>query len=121
MTRTNSLWLIIISISALAVSLLTFSDSQSVLRPLVALWFLVVCPGEALVGLLRLGKGLTELTLAVALSLVLDAIVSEATLYFGIWSPKVSLAVLVCIAMGGVALQAGRTYWKFRTTVHQKA
>jgi uncharacterized membrane protein len=112
MTRAGWLWPVLIILSALAISIMTFGDSQFVLRPVVALWFLVICPGKALVGVLRISEKLTELTLAVALSLVIDAVVSEALIYVGLWSPKSSLAVIVAITMSGLALQGGQAFWR---------
>jgi uncharacterized membrane protein len=104
------LWAAIIGVSALGVCLVTFGEIQSPLRPLIALWFLFVCPGMALVRLLRLRERLTEVTLAIALSLVMDAIVSVIMLYMGMWSPNSALVVLICISVGGVAFQIVTTY-----------
>jgi uncharacterized membrane protein len=104
-TRVSWLWAAIIGVSALGIGVLTFGEIQSPLRPVIALWFLFVCPGMALVRLLGLRERLTEVTLAIALSLVMDAIVSVIMLYMGDWSPKLTLLILIGISMGGVAFQ----------------
>jgi len=103
--RSIWLWPAIIVVSSLGVSLMVFRDIASPLRSLTGFWFLFICPGMALVPLLRIKDRLTELILAIALSLALDMIVAEAVLYAGMWSSKVTLAVLICISLAGVALQ----------------
>ena len=105
MTRPTWVWPIIIIISALAVGGVTFGDVTSPMRPLLALWFLVACPGMALVRLLQLGETFTELTLAIAVSLALDTIVAGTMLYIGAWSPRWSLLVLIGISLFGAVLQ----------------
>ncbi len=112
MTRISWLWAAIIGVSALGVGVATFGDIQSPLRPVIALWFLFVCPGMALVRLLGLRERLTEVTLAIALSLVMDAIVSVIMLYMGDWSPKSTLLILIGISMGGLVFQIVAAYSK---------
>jgi len=72
----------------------------------MAFWFLFLCPGMAFVRLLRVGESLTELTLALALSLAINAIVAITMLYTGTWSPKWGLGIVIGISMCGAALQA---------------
>ena len=105
MTRLLWLWHAIIVTSAIGVGLLTFGDIESPVRPLIALWFLCVCPGMAWVRVLHLKERLAEWTLAVALSLALDAMVAGTMLYAGAWSPKWGLVVLICISLAGIVLQ----------------
>ncbi|HET7093592.1 MAG TPA: hypothetical protein VFI22_08950, partial [Thermomicrobiales bacterium] len=75
------------------------------LRLAVILWFLFVCPGMALVRLLDLKDRVAAWTLAVALSLALDAIVAGALLYAGLWSPPAAFAILTGISVAGAGLQ----------------
>jgi uncharacterized membrane protein len=105
MIRVSGFWPTLILISALAVGLLTMTSIASPLRPMLALWFLLVCPGMAFVRLLHLRDSLAEWTLAVALSFALDALVVEIMLYSGLWSPKWGLAVLIGLSMAGAILQ----------------
>lgn len=98
-------WPAIIVVSALGAAVLTLADIASPVRPVIALWFLCVCPGMAFVRLLRLEEGLTELTLAIALSLAMNVIVAVVTLYTGLWSPQWGLVVLIGLSLLGVVLQ----------------
>jgi hypothetical protein len=66
-------------------------------RPLLVITFLLVWPGMALVRMLDLVDWHTELTLAVAASLVLDTLVAEAMLWGHVWSPDAAFAVLLGI------------------------
>jgi hypothetical protein len=59
----------------------------------------------ALVRLLQIEEPMTEVTLAVALSLALDALVAGTMLYTGVWSPPWGLMLLICISVVGVTLQ----------------
>jgi uncharacterized membrane protein len=98
-------WPIIIVASAIGAGLAVVSDLGSPIRPLISFWFLLTCPGMAFVRLLRVEGRLTELTLAIGLSIAIDTIVAEAMLYAGAWSPNWILVVLICISIGGAVLQ----------------
>lgn len=75
------------------------------LRPLIVLWFLLVCPGMALVRFLRLREPIAEWTLAIAVSLVLDALVASVQLYAGRWSPTLTLNILIGLCVAGALVQ----------------
>lgn len=105
MIRSLWLWPTIIFFSAVAVAAATFGNVSSPLRPLVTFWFLLVCPGMAFVRLLKLREGFAEWTLAVALSLALDALVAITLLYAGMWSPYWGLVLLIGITLVGVVIQ----------------
>ena len=80
MNYLNWKWPVVITISAVAVSVLVYNDGAMPVRPWVTLWFLLFCPGMAFVQLLQIKDTLYEMVLAVALSLVLDLIVAAAVL-----------------------------------------
>jgi hypothetical protein len=103
--RGRWLWPAIIGLSAVAVGLATLAGVQGPVRAGLALWFLLICPGLALVRLLRLDDTVFELTLGVALSLALDTLVAGGLLYAGAWSPAGALAVLIAISVAGALLQ----------------
>ena len=78
---------------------------------MIALWFLLVCPGMAFARLLRIRDRVREWTLAVALSLVLETILATTMVYARLWSPKGGLGVLMGLSTIGAILQilvAGR-------------
>jgi uncharacterized membrane protein len=99
MTAVRSRWPEIATESALLAGLLALSGVQSPVRVLVVLWFVLVCPGIALVRLLRLEDPFAELTLAVAVSITLALVLSGVGLYAGLWSPTVTLCVLIAITV----------------------
>jgi hypothetical protein len=98
-------WAAVITISSLATEVLVYSEVTMPVRPLITLWFLLICPGMAFVQLLQIRDSVNELVLAVALSLVLDLIVATAILYAGFWSPELILAILICLSLVGVLCQ----------------
>jgi hypothetical protein len=98
-------WPAIIIISNVSIGLLVFGEFLPPVRHLMSFWFLLVCPGMAYVPLLHVRDGPVEWTLAIALSLAIDAIVATFMVYTGNWSPNGGLIALMAISIGGVALQ----------------
>ncbi|CAA9570966.1 MAG: hypothetical protein AVDCRST_MAG49-3609 [uncultured Thermomicrobiales bacterium] len=109
MRRSVGVWPAVIIGSSIVVGILTFADVESPVRSAVSLWFLIACPGMAVVRLIGVGETAVELTLAVALSLALDTLVAMVMLYAGMWSPEGSLAVLIGVSLVGAGLQILRT------------
>jgi uncharacterized membrane protein len=95
-------------VSAIAAGFFAFGEIASPLRPVIALWFLSLCPGMAFVRFLDLGEQLPELIVAIALSLALDSIVAGLMVYTGTWSPRMGLAVLIALSVVGALLQLQR-------------
>ena len=96
-------WRWIIVAGAASTALLAALDVSGPLRALVTIGFLVVCPGMSLTRLIDLGDALTEMTLAIAMSVALTGLVGGTLLYFGLWSPGAGSAILVAIALGALA------------------
>ena len=103
--RRLAVWPLVIIASGLGAGLAALGFIGPPLRPLLAFWFLLVCPGIAFVRLLQLEEPLSELTLAIALSIALDSIVAEIMAFSHHWSPLGALGVLVALSLVGVALQ----------------
>jgi hypothetical protein len=97
-------WSVIISFSALGAALAVALDWPVPLRPALVIGFVAICPGMAIVRLLRLDSILIELALAIAVSLALAGLLASALVYAGLWSPNVVLELLVVIAVGGLVL-----------------
>ncbi|PZS14549.1 MAG: hypothetical protein DLM57_14315 [Pseudonocardiales bacterium] len=95
----------IILVSATLAGILVLCDITSPLRPVLTLWFLCVCPGMALVGLMRVDEPFAEVTLIIALSLALDTITAGTMLYAGWWSPPWTLIILLVVSVGGAGAQ----------------
>jgi hypothetical protein len=98
-------WPAIIIFSAVVAMLVVVSNIGSPLQPAIVFWFLLVCPGMAVTRLLRIKDGVAEMTIAVALSIALDAIVAEAMVLTAKWSPNWGLAVLAGLSIAGAAVQ----------------
>ena len=96
-------WVIIISAGAAGLPILIGSDTH--VRVVLALWFLLVCPGMMLVRFFRLSDPVLEWMLAIVLSLVADTFVGGILLYSSRWSPSGAFAILVALTIGGMLAQ----------------
>ena len=105
MIRPDRVWPVAIMLSAAFVGALAVGGAGPPLRPIATLGFLAVCPGMAIIRLLQLEDVLTELTLAVALSIALDSLVAGTMLYVGRWSPSWALGLLLAVSVIGAACQ----------------
>jgi len=103
--KRNLIWPILIIVSAIFSGLLAWSDSESAIRPYLLAWFVLVCPGMAVVGLLRLRDLVTEIVLSIALSLALGTLVAELLVLTRQWSAPTVLAILIGISLVGAILQ----------------
>ena len=103
MIRRTLAWPAALLLLTVAVSVLTFADMLPSLRSLVALPFLLLCPGMVWVRLLHVRSELHELLLGVALSLAIDTVVATALLYADLPSERFSLAALVVITLAGLS------------------
>ena len=103
-------------------------------RTLLVVWFLAVCPGWGIMGVLRLADPWLEVATAIALSFAIDVLVTATLSYGGLWSPTAALLILavvsVCGALAQVWLAASRSNWKagaaflrsrFARTTHSSA
>lgn len=103
------LWPLLILLSILSVAIVTFvlprPATTLTYTTLITVWFVLICPGMAFVRLLGLTHWLEEWVLAVALSLALSTLVPEVMLYTRLWSPNLSLLVLMALSAVGAGLQ----------------
>ena len=95
-------WPLVIILSALAAGLTNFVFPDMVGRPIIVLWFLCVCPGMMLIRFFQLKEPVMEWTLAIALSLTIDAAIAGIQMYSGHWSPPVTLVIIIGICTIGV-------------------
>ncbi len=98
-------WPVILVVSAMGTGVLFFVDGHSPLRPFVVLWFLMVCPGMAVVRIFNVHEILLEWVLALSLSISLAGIISSIMIYTHIWSPGLGLGILITITVAGVVVQ----------------
>ena len=62
------LWFVILAAAEAVIAILVYGDAHSTVRVVAVLFFLLICPGMAWIRLLQLYEPVTELTLAIALS-----------------------------------------------------
>ncbi len=115
----SSWWSLVIILSAIAVTLAIVVNAGTPVRPLLVFWFLLVCPGMAFVQLMHIEERLTELVLAIALSIALDTIIAEIMALNKIWSFRGGLFVLICLSLFGAALQIMRVINRLPTPTRQ--
>ena len=102
-----STWLYptMIILSIVAASLVTFVFSDTVVHPVLIMWFLFVCPGMTVVRFLQLNEVVIEWLLALALSIAIDAFIAGILLYAGWWSPIHIFIVLISFCLIGAMVQ----------------
>lgn len=105
MKNTGWVWPAIIILASVGVGLTALANVLPPVRPVLALLFMLICPGMAWIRLLHISDASTELTLGIALSLGIDSLVAAVMLYAGMWSPPGSLIVLIGISVAGASLQ----------------
>jgi len=113
-TSHSIVWPLVIVASAGLAILAMLGGIGSPVRPVVAFWFLLLCPGMAFMWLFKLEDWYSELALALALSLALDVIVSETMVLARIWSPTWALAVLAVISTVGAVSQMRAAFGRHR-------
>ena len=95
----------LIILTSLLTGVLYLADEPSLVRTLIALAFLLFCPGMAIVPLLRLRSLDLALPVGLGLSLVLDTLVAAVSLYLRAWQPGTVLFILIGCALSGAAIQ----------------
>jgi hypothetical protein len=102
MRRRDQVWPPLIALVAGICVVLVLLDATLPGRATLVLAFSTVCPGMALIRLLRLSEPLTEFLLAIVVSLALAAVVPSITVYLGAWSAELSLLVIVALTLAAV-------------------
>lgn len=83
---------------------------DSPVRTVLAIAFLMLVPGLAIVELLGISDLALRLTVATGVSLAIDGLVSMVLLYARIWSPGLALAILIGISGAALAGATARTW-----------
>lgn len=105
----DRIWPYLITALAAGAAALVILDVTTVIRPAVVLAFLLVCPGMALIRLLRVGEPLPELLLAIVVSLALAAVLATISIYAGVWNPPLVFGLIAVITLAAVVADAIRT------------
>jgi hypothetical protein len=109
-------WPLVIILTASAMTLAIWLDTDTPWRVAVTFVFVLLCPGMAFVRLFEIKEWLIELTLAVAVSIGLSTLVSEVMVLTTAWSPRWGGVVLIGISLIGVALQLIRNFYPPRSS-----
>lgn len=75
-------------------------------RPFVALVFLLVVPGYAVVGHLRLEPFAAALAVAIGLSIAIGTLAAQLMLWINVWSPGAAQLLLALPSIALLAMQA---------------
>lgn len=100
MTRSRAL----LALTGLAVAV-TVPFTPGPLRVAVAVVFFLVAPGLAWAPRLPVHGPVEVVSVAVALSLAIDAVVAETLLLFGASGPLPAVLILAAVTVGGVLLE----------------
>lgn len=98
------------TVFGLAAIAAVLADVGAPLQPILVFWFVLVCPGTALVGLVRPASVSLGVAMSVSISCALAIGVAQVLLYAGAWSPVTALAILTVLTAvsGGADVLADR-------------
>jgi hypothetical protein len=113
MNERSRAWPITILASSAAAAVAVYGGLGAPAQPLAAGWFLLICPGMALIRPLRLAP-LEEATLALAASITLVTLTALLLLMSGAWSPRSGLTILLAVAVGGAGAELAAPAWARR-------
>ena len=108
-------WPLVLIAAACAMAFMLLANIVSPVRAILSLAFFLVCPGMAFVQLLRIEDWIVELTLAVALSIALSTLVSEAMIYADAWSPVTAGLGFIGLTLLGSLIQLTRALYAMRS------
>jgi hypothetical protein len=98
MTRRRLFDAAVVAVAVLA-GIVGVFDVAVPLRSVLVSAFVLFGPGAAVVRLAGLRAPAPALALAAAVSVALATLVASATLYAGLWSPRVTLVLLVAVTL----------------------
>jgi len=104
--RSKWIWPGILAVSAGLVVILFVTNLSTPLRSVLALWFLLVCPGMSIVRIFDVQAFLLEWVLAITLSISLAGAIATLMVYTATWSPALGLSILIIITIVGVIIQS---------------
>ena len=106
--RPSPRWPVVVATSALALGVLVLADAHGALRVGAALWFLIACPGIAVVPLFADVPGVARVALVLAVSLAIDTAVVTGMLVAGSFSTTVGVLTLAVVCLVGCGAQTMR-------------
>jgi hypothetical protein len=100
--RTRWLWPGIVLLSGTALATVIAAGVGAPWRTILALWFVLTCPGASLVRVLGLRDRLAEVVVVAPLSLGLVTLTSLCLFYGRAWSPDTEFALLFALCLAGL-------------------
>jgi len=104
-TTSGSAWPAVIIVSAAVAGLCILGGVAKPVQAIVAFWFLLVCPGMALVGFLDIRDRATQLIVGLACSLALEMALAEIMVYRHLWSMRGAVSILIVLSVAAAVLQ----------------
>ncbi len=92
--------IVLISVTVLVIVIATGIGAPW--RIILALWFVLTCPGVSLVGVLGLRNRFVELMMVAPLSLAVVTLTSLALFYAGVWAPDLEFGLLSGLCLAGL-------------------
>jgi hypothetical protein len=120
MSRQGSLVVVratVSTVSGLAAVAGVLVEVGAPVQPVLVFWFVLVCPGMAVVGLIRPPSLLFAVPLSIAVSCALAVVVAQALLLAGAWSPLTALVILAALTTVGAVAELGADRRAQRLTV----
>lgn len=102
MSWRDRIWPYLISALAAISVVLVILDLSVPLRAPLVLAFATICPGMALVRLLRLDEPWPELLLAIVVSLAVAGVMATISVYLGAWNARLVLLAIVEVTLVAV-------------------
>ena len=99
------IWPLIILASADIMVLAAGLNLPEFIRTPITFWFLLVCPGMAFIRFFHFKDVIVEWTLAIALSISIDLILSEVFIVTHLWSYFLVDLILAVLATIGAVIQ----------------
>lgn len=98
-------WVIAAVISGGTLLILVLIDSTSIIRAIITLVFLSICPGMAWVRMISLSSRILKVILSIAVSMLIVTITAEAMLYTRHWSELTGILLLEGITLVGIIVE----------------
>ena len=105
--RNKYIWWVVTPLWGLAAWLVLSNEISLTWRFTVVFGFLLICPGRVYIQFLPISDNLSQLTIGIALSILLNSIVALLMIYTKVWEPQLGLIILIGLSILGIILQIG--------------
>ena len=99
MKNRSDYWLVAVFLLNVLIAAVVYGELLANIRGYVVFGYLLLCPGLSLAYLLPTNDKLTQTFLVIVLSIGMDAVIAEALLLIEMWSPQLTLLILIIISL----------------------